>query len=228
MRRPLSPALPLARQAPGRLCPRPWLCTWAPRATPGATDSRMGVRRTQALLDRAYIKRIRCAVHGRSCRDCSSRRSLRIRQLCTVARHSADECARARACTMPRMKNFMAYEDSTVFPGTALNLVVGPNGAGKSTIVGAMVLGLGFPLKVCPCPPRMRAPRGRCPALRQHAQRLSASPACSGGDWRALCADDEPMPAVLLWADYGSRAECHGLDPQRGGGGRARGGLEQA
>ncbi len=35
-----------------------------------------------------------------------------------------------------------------MFPGTALNLVVGPNGAGKSTIVGAMVLGLGFPLKI--------------------------------------------------------------------------------
>jgi hypothetical protein len=65
-------------------------------------------------------------------------------------------------------------------------------------------------------------------ALRQHAQRLSARRACSGGDWRALCADDEPMPAVLLWSDYGSRAECRGLDPQRGGGGRARGGLEQA
>jgi hypothetical protein len=136
--------------------------------------------------------------------------------------------ARVRACTTPRMKNFMAYEDSTVFPGTALNLVVGPNGAGKSTIVGAMVLGLGFPLKVRPCPARMRASRGRCPALRQPAQRLSASRACSGGDWRALCADDEPMPAVLLWPDYGSRAECRGLDPQRGGGGRARGGLEQA
>ena len=91
-----------------------------------------------------------------------------------------------------------------------------------------MVLGLGFPLKVRPCPARMCASRGRCPALRQHAQMLSASRACSGGDWRALCADDEPMPAVLLWPDYGSRAECCGLDPQRGGGGRARGGLEQA
>ena len=58
------------------------------------------------------------------------------------------------------MKNFLSYEDSTVFPGTRLNLVVGPNGAGKSTIVGAMVLGLGFPLKVCPAPrptPRKRA-----------------------------------------------------------------------
>jgi hypothetical protein len=131
----------------------------------------MDVRRTQALLDRAYIKRIRFCAHGRSCRVCSSRGSLRIRQPCTVARHSADECARTRACTTPRMKNFMAYEDSTVFPGTALNLVVGPNGAGKSTIVGAMVLGLGFPLKVPPCPPRRRVARGRAAATRTKAER---------------------------------------------------------
>lgn len=45
--------------------------------------------------------------------------------------------------------NFQTYDDVTVHPGPALNMILGPNGTGKSTLASAMAIGLGFPPSVC-------------------------------------------------------------------------------
>ena len=41
-----------------------------------------------------------------------------------------------------RMRNFLTYDDCTVYPGAHLNLVLGANGTGKSSIVAALCLAL--------------------------------------------------------------------------------------
>ncbi|OMH86116.1 Structural maintenance of chromosomes protein 5 [Zancudomyces culisetae] len=41
------------------------------------------------------------------------------------------------------VKNFLAYDNCELRPGSHLNMIIGPNGTGKSTIVCAIALGLG-------------------------------------------------------------------------------------
>jgi chromosome segregation ATPase len=39
--------------------------------------------------------------------------------------------------------NFLTYDECTITPGPAMNMIIGPNGTGKSTIVCAIAIGLG-------------------------------------------------------------------------------------
>jgi hypothetical protein len=107
-----------------------------------------------------------------------------------------------------------------VYPGTKLNLVVGPNGAGKSTIVGAMVLGLGFPLKVRPAPrpPASVHASSLCFQLPVAQNGPSARRARCCDNVRAPCADDAPVSTVPSLLDYEPGHECRGLDQKRRGG----------
>lgn len=41
------------------------------------------------------------------------------------------------------MRNFLTYDDCTVYPGPKLNMLIGPNGTGKSSLIAAIIVGVG-------------------------------------------------------------------------------------